>query len=218
MTDKKNMAPKQRILDAAISLFAQKGYAGVGVREIASAAGVNLAMISYYFEGKVGILKAIVEEFFDRYSELFRDVDDESLTPEKCVRNLIQNIINFVRENTELALVTYNELPLDVPEIAELKAGRIMALMRRISGLIRRFGVDPPDTYLMGMVGPSLMAIIFTNFRMRPVLKHVLEVEFDNTYYERFTETITTLFLDGIHGIIARRQKEKGGLSDEQAG
>ncbi len=126
------MAPKQRILDAAISLFVQKGYAGVGVREIASAADVNLAMISYYFEGKVGILKAIVEEFFDRYSELFRDVDDEKLSPEECVRNLIRDIVNFVRENTELALVTYNELPLDVPDIAQLKAERIMALIRRI--------------------------------------------------------------------------------------
>lgn len=218
MGDKESVAPKQRILDAAISLFVQKGYAGVGVREIASAAGVNLAMISYYFEGKVGILKAIVEEFFDRYSELFHGIDDESLSPEECVRNLISNIVNFVRENTELALITYNELPLDVPEIAELKAERIMIIIQRISGLIRRFGVDPPDLFLMGMVGPSLMAIIFTNFRMRPVLKHVLEVEFDDTYYERFTETITSLFLDGMYGIIARRQKEQGGLNDEQAG
>ncbi len=75
--------------------------------------------------------------------------------------------------------------------------------------------MDPPDTFLMGMVGPSLMAIIFANFRMRPVLKHVLEVEFDDTYYEQFTETITILFLDGIHGIISRRQKEQGGLRNE---
>lgn len=214
MKDKENAAPKQRILDAAISLFVLKGYAGVGVREIASAAGVNLAMISYYFEGKVGILRAIVEEFFDRYSELFYGIDDERLSPEECVQNLIVNIVNFVRENTDLVLVTYNELPLDVPEIAELKAERIMMIIQRISGLIRRFGVDPPDLFLMGMVGPSLMGIIFTHFRMRPVLKHVLNVEFDNTYYERFTETITTLFLDGIHGIIARRQREQGGVSD----
>jgi len=206
MEEKEKAAPKQRILEAAISLFVQKGYAGVGVREIASLAGVNLAMISYYFEGKVGILKAIIEEFFDRSSELFHGIDDVSLSPEECIQNLIRNIVNFVRENTALALVTYNELPLDVPEIAELKAERIMMIFQRISGLIRRFGVDPPDIFLMGMVGPSLMAIIFSNFRVRPVLKHVLDVEFDNTYYEQFTEMITTLFLDGIHGIVARRQ------------
>ncbi len=214
MTDKENVAPKQRILDAAISLFVQKGYSGVGVREIASAAGVNLAMISYYFEGKVGILKAIVEEFFDRYSELFAGVDNESLSPEECVRNLIRNIVNFVRENTDLALVTYNELPLDVPEIAELKAERIMMIIQRTSGLIRRFGVDPPDYFLMGMIGPSLMAIIFTHFRMKPVLQRVQEVEFDDTYYEQFTKTITTLFLDGVHGVIASRQTEQEGLKD----
>lgn len=214
MEEKDNTAPKRRILEAAVSLFVQKGYAGVGVREIASAAGVNLAMISYYFEGKVGILKAIIEEFFDRYSELFTGVDDEHLSPEECVQNLIKNIVSFVRDNTDLALVTYNELPLDVPEIAELKAEKIMLIIQRMSGLIRRFGVDPSDFFLMGMVGPSLMAVIFTHFRMKPVLKHVLDADFDDTYYEQFTETIATLFLDGVHGIIARRQTEQGGLSD----
>ena len=74
MAAKTNKEPKQRIMDAAISLFAQKGYAGVGVREIASKADVNIAMISYYFEGKLGILKAIIEEFFSHYSEILSDI------------------------------------------------------------------------------------------------------------------------------------------------
>jgi len=56
--------PKLRIIDVATELFAQKGYAAVGVREIAKDAEVNISMISYYFGGKVGLLKYIIEEFF----------------------------------------------------------------------------------------------------------------------------------------------------------
>ncbi len=208
----KETDPKQRILEAAISLFAQKGFAAVGVREIAAGAGVNIAMISYYFEGKVGILKEILEEFFDRYILVFEGVDDENKTPEACVRRLTRNIVNFVRENTELALVSYNELPLDVPEITELKAGRITAVIQRIRGLVMRMGFDPSDPFLIAVVGPGLISTIFTNFRFRPVLKRVFGLRFDDGYYERFTETIATLFLNGIKGLAEEHKKAmKGG-------
>ena len=72
--------PKQRILETATSLFAQKGYTAVGVREIAKNADVNISMISYYFNGKAGILEVILEEFSNRYFDALSIVDDESLS------------------------------------------------------------------------------------------------------------------------------------------
>lgn len=200
---------KKRILDAAISLFARKGYAAVGVREIASEAGVNIAMISYYFDGKVGILKAIIETFFSQYSQLLVNIDDKDKTLEESVRTVIHRLVQFIRFNTELTLVTYNELPLDVPEIAEMKARKVKALLKKMSGLIRRFGLDPEDILQLTMVFPSLVAMIFAHFRMRPVLKHVLDVNFDDAYYERLTGTLATLFLGGIQGLSARKQKRQ---------
>ncbi|UCC39804.1 MAG: TetR/AcrR family transcriptional regulator [Candidatus Aminicenantes bacterium] len=209
MAARKSKEPKQRIMDVAISLFAQKGYAGVGVREIASEADVNIAMISYYFEGKLGILKAIIEEFFCHYSEILSDIDDQSKSPEECVRLMVQRLVNFVKKNTELAMVTYNELPLDSPEIAEMKAEKIKELIQRISGLIRRFGLDPSDTFHIAVIGPSLIASILTNFRFRPVLKRIIKVEFNDAYHERLIETISALFLFGVHGIAAQKRKRR---------
>jgi AcrR family transcriptional regulator len=210
MKERVSSDPKNRILAAAISLFAQKGFAAVGVREIAAEAGVNIAMISYYFDGKVGILKEILEEFFRRYFLVFEGVDDESKTPEDCVRSLIRNIVLFVRENTALTMVSYNELPLDLPEIAELKAKKITAMIQRISGLVLRMGLDPKDSFLIAVVGPSLITSIFTNFRLRPVMKHVFPFKFDDAYYERYAETIAMLFLHGIEGLAKERKRKKG--------
>jgi AcrR family transcriptional regulator len=51
---------KSRLLHAAVLLFAEKGYAGVGIREIATAAGRNSSMISFHFGGKEGIHQAAV--------------------------------------------------------------------------------------------------------------------------------------------------------------
>jgi len=209
MKERGTSDPKKRILAAAISLFAQKGFAAVGVREIAGEAGVNIAMISYYFDGKVGILKEILEEFFRHYFLVFEGVDDESKTPEDCVRDLIHNIVHFVRENTELTMVSYNELPLDLPEIAELKAKKITGMLQRVSGLVLRMGLDPKDDFLISVVGPSLISTIFTNFMFRPVMKYVFPFKFDDAYYERYAETIATLFLKGIKGMAEECQGEK---------
>lgn len=54
---------KQQLLEAAKVLFAQKGFAGVSVKEICERAGVNVSLVSYYFEGKEGLYKACLERF-----------------------------------------------------------------------------------------------------------------------------------------------------------
>lgn len=201
--------PKQRILDAAISLFAQKGFASVGVREIAKEANVNIAMISYYFEGKVGILKSVLEEFFDQYSQMLRDAVDEGKSTEEGSRRLIGHMVDFVRENTKLAIVAYNELPLDLPELAELKVEKITRMISIMGGLIKGFGLDPEDTYHLGMIGPSLISMVFMNFRIKSILKNIFKVKFDDAYYDDFKETIATLFLSGIQGIAVKKQTMK---------
>ena len=49
---------RQRLLLAGLQLFAQQGFAGTTTRELAQAAGVNVAAISYYFGDKVGLYRA----------------------------------------------------------------------------------------------------------------------------------------------------------------
>jgi AcrR family transcriptional regulator len=50
-----------QIMEAAERLFADHGFAGTSVRDIAEAAGVNLAMISYYFGSKEKLMEAMFQ-------------------------------------------------------------------------------------------------------------------------------------------------------------
>ncbi|OYU45842.1 MAG: TetR family transcriptional regulator [Burkholderiales bacterium PBB4] len=50
---------RTRLLDAALGLFADKGFAKTSIREIAQAAQVNVASISYYFGDKAGLYRAV---------------------------------------------------------------------------------------------------------------------------------------------------------------
>lgn len=52
---------RERLLDAAVRLFAEQGVAGTAVAEIAAAAGVTSAMVHYYFKTKDHLLDAVVE-------------------------------------------------------------------------------------------------------------------------------------------------------------
>jgi len=53
---------RNRLLDAALALFAQKGFAKTSTREIALTAQVNIASISYYFGDKAGLYRAVFQD------------------------------------------------------------------------------------------------------------------------------------------------------------
>ncbi len=66
MLDKMNMAPedtKTLLLEAAKKLFAEKGFDGTTVKEVADLAGVNISLVSYHFSGKENLYRTIIEEF-----------------------------------------------------------------------------------------------------------------------------------------------------------
>ena len=62
-------ASKARILNAAETLFSKKGLEGVSVREIAAAAGLDLAMINYHFGSKLGLYRAVFHRRADALTE-----------------------------------------------------------------------------------------------------------------------------------------------------
>src|SRR5438105_621692 len=63
MTAKEAADSREALLSAAKIVFAKKGYAAATVKELADAAGVNVSLVSYYFEGKEGLYRTILENF-----------------------------------------------------------------------------------------------------------------------------------------------------------
>lgn len=61
----------QRIIDAAIHIFATKGFQAATTRQIAEHAGVNTPALQYYFENKEGLYQACAEQITRRASEYF---------------------------------------------------------------------------------------------------------------------------------------------------
>jgi len=60
---------RERILEAALPLFARHGYAGTSTRMVAGAADVNVATLAYYFDGKEGLHHAVVQRLHEDLAE-----------------------------------------------------------------------------------------------------------------------------------------------------
>lgn len=58
---------RQRLLDAAVEIFGERGFDGVRTRALADAAGVNQAAIPYYFQGKEGLYMAVARQLAERF-------------------------------------------------------------------------------------------------------------------------------------------------------
>jgi len=66
---------RQRLLTAGLTLFAQQGFSKTSTRELAEAAGVNVAAISYYFGDKAGLYRAVFSEPLDTGGDVARFSD-----------------------------------------------------------------------------------------------------------------------------------------------
>ncbi len=71
-----NLEPnaRQRLLETATELFAEKGYAGTSVREIVNRAGVSKPVLYYYFQSKEGLFYAILEWAADVQQEILNEI------------------------------------------------------------------------------------------------------------------------------------------------
>jgi AcrR family transcriptional regulator len=82
------------IINTAEKLFSEKGYEGTSVRDIAEMAGINVAMISYYFGSKEKLMHALFKE---RTNELLKKLEsllnEKSLTPIQKVEMLIDDYV-----------------------------------------------------------------------------------------------------------------------------
>lgn len=191
--------PKERILQAAQQLFAQKGYSAVGVRELASKARVNIAMISYYFGSKQGVLKELLDRFFDMYEEAHQAVSQTD-DPKKQLRAFIHIIVELFQKNSRLVRIAMTELPLDAADLAKHKAERIQRFFQTVVASVHQ-EQNPTDPHIAAIYGPAMISMLASHFLLKPMLQSIEVAEFDEAFYQRLPSVLADMFLDGFSKI-----------------
>ncbi|MDR3715573.1 MAG: TetR family transcriptional regulator [Puia sp.] len=91
---------REHILTEAEKLFAEKGFDGTSVRDIAHNAGVNLAMISYYFGSKEKLLESLIELRAGYTIGILEELNkDQTLSPWDKIERLVEYYVNKIITN-----------------------------------------------------------------------------------------------------------------------
>src|SRR5271170_4060881 len=96
--DKDKIDKKDHILDVAERVFSELGFDGASTRTISGEAGVNMAMLNYYFGSKEGLFLAIFERKISSIQVLLQNIgNDESMSSwdklASCVDNYLDRVI-----------------------------------------------------------------------------------------------------------------------------
>lgn len=168
---------RDSILDAAEALFCRKGFRATTIKEIGMASGTNTALLYYYFAGKDGLYRAVLQRLGDAL--VARGVGElgEARTPEEGIRRLVAAQVGFMRAHPRAPILFVREMVDHDARHAEAFILRVAAeLFRRLCGLIeagQRDGVFRRDLEPRFAAISTIAQVVYFAIA-RPAVRHFL--------------------------------------------
>ena len=133
------MTKKETIIESAIELFGTKGFEGTSVREIAGDAGVNVAMINYYFGSKEKLFEKSVEYKAAYLQGLFSElVINKELTAIEKMDIVIDQTIERKFSNSVFHHLLHRELSLQHrPQLRDAISDILLKNMKPVKAIIK---------------------------------------------------------------------------------
>lgn len=178
-----NSSAEEKLKAAARKIFTQKGYAGTRTRDIAEEAGLNLALLNYYFRSKEKLFEIIMLE---KVQELFGVIapvlNDASSTLQRKVELISVIYIDMLVKNPNLPLFVLSEIRNHPHRFGNnIEAGKLL----RDSCFIRQLQEKKPDTDPLHFMMTILGMIVFP-FIGKPVFQAVGAI--NNTSFNKLLE------------------------------
>lgn len=111
---------EEKIFEAATEVFIEKGMDGARMQDIASYAGINKALLHYYYRTKGQLFNAVFEMILKQILKKFAPVFDENLTLEEKIRFFFKEHIAFLQANPRLPGFLLNEINRNPDRIKKL--------------------------------------------------------------------------------------------------
>ncbi|MBV8391068.1 MAG: TetR/AcrR family transcriptional regulator [Mucilaginibacter sp.] len=141
--EKDKIDKKEHILDVAERVFSELGFDGASTRTISGEAGVNMAMLNYYFGSKEGLFLAVFNRKISSFKNLLQNIGSDDTTTswakmEKYIDLYVQRVVN----NNCFQKMLYQELAMQrrgdlADQISTILMGNVLELKKII-----RDGID----------------------------------------------------------------------------
>lgn len=195
MTTKANnrtndFSTEEKIKNAARTVFHKKGFSAARTRDIADEAGINLALLNYYFRSKEKLFNIVMLEtfqaFFASISQVFNDVDS---TLEEKIEKFASNYIDLLFQEPEIPLFIMSEIrnnPEELLKKINLKTAVFKSVFVDQYNEAIKTGKIQDFHFLQFMM--NFMGLIAFPFIAKPLLKEISglnEIEYNNLVEKR---------------------------------
>ena len=164
---------RARILSAAATEFAARGFAGASVDRIARAARVNKAMIYYHFKSKAALYREIIRDMFDAVGAAVGDVAASAADPEEKIRSFVRVIANAAEARPHFAAMWLREVAEGATRVDEPTLRYATGVVRTLQGIVdegRAVGRFVAVNTLMlhfGIIAPLMLFFASAGVRAR---------------------------------------------------
>jgi AcrR family transcriptional regulator len=185
-----DVSTEEKIKQAARKLFTEKGFDAVKTRDIAAEAGINLALLNYYFRGKDKLYEIVMFENMHQFLEgLIPVLGDENLPVEEIMAKAAGSYIDMLMANPDLPFFILNAMRDGSPRLNHLVAEK---MSKARSGFMKRIGQAMKDGKVanmhMGHFMANFMGLVIFPFVAKPIMMQVHGIgnkEFDSMMEER---------------------------------
>ncbi|EKY14659.1 TetR/AcrR family transcriptional regulator [Capnocytophaga sp. oral taxon 324] len=178
MKKTKDISTEERIKAAARKVFHQKGFAGTRTRDIAEEAGINHAMLNYYFRSKEKLFEMVMMETM---AQFFKGVNlmlnDESTSLNEKIDLIVSNYVDLLLKEPELPTFILNEVRPNPQAFVEQnpikEALTHSVLTRQYAEAVARGEITEPN--LMQAILNVIGLVIFP-FIAKPILTSIINI------------------------------------------
>ncbi|MCX7643315.1 MAG: TetR/AcrR family transcriptional regulator [Armatimonadetes bacterium] len=208
---RRRMAPEERqvqIVEAAAKLFAEKGFDGTSIDDIAKACNVAPGLIYHYFDSKVEILKSLIKQkaFLPQMAEILKA--PPKATVEETLTELACAIWEMLEERRELALMMHGEMQRN-PEVTKVIGEVIRVGIRLLSKYLNaqksegKLRPDLDTEVFVRTFWGALFESFFAHHKLSPFVRRISP--------KRLVQGVVRLLL---YGAINPNQSEPKGESE----
>ncbi len=170
-----NASTEQKIKEAARKLFTSKGFAAVTTRDIAIEAGINQALLHYYFRSKEKLFEIVMLDNLSLFiAGVATVLNNEHTTLEQKIENLVAAYIDKLSQDPDLPLFIVNHIKSNPEEF--IKTLGIETLIKK-SFFLKQFMASDYPKRLQSLnplhIVMNIIGLTVAPFLMAPVIRKV---------------------------------------------
>ena len=183
------------IFREAIPLFAQSGFSGVSMRNVATAVGISIATLYHHFPDKQTLYLRSIEEAFANKADGLSEVLSKRLTPEEQLKAFIYQFTCLMSGDEHFRRLLQREL-LDGDE-SRLKVLAKDVFLTQFKGIIDLAKSLAPkcDAHMMAI---SMAGLVLFHLETAPIRQFLPEVDDKHNDPEFIAAHVTQLLLNGV--------------------